>query len=198
MARASAEHEEVPDGVVVGQTLDEVEKSAHGVDESPGQEPGEPPCGQGVEEGPDGEDCEPPHQDVGDRGQDLEPVDEEDLEDNPRGGQHPDQPEQGPSPASLQRHEREGRVGPGDQQVDARVVDDLENVFQPRRADGVVERRGRVEEHQGCTEDAAAHEMKHRAVLVRKEDEHTEPRCAQESPRAVGEAVDEFFNLNRL
>jgi len=132
VAGASADHEEVPDGVVVGELLDEVEKGAHGVGESPGQEPGETPGGQRVEEGLDGEDGEPPHQDIGDRGQDLEPVDEEDLENDPRGGQHPDEAEQGPPPASLQRHEREGRVGPGDQQVDARVVDNLEDVLQPR------------------------------------------------------------------
>jgi len=198
MACASAENEEVPDGVVVGELLDEVEEGAHGVDDSPGKEPGKPPGGQGIQEGLDGEDGEPPHQDVGDRGQDLEPVDEEDLEDDPRGGQHPDQAEQGPSPASLERHQRKGRVRPSDQQVDARVVDDLEDVLQPRRADGVVKRRGRVEEHQGRAEDAAAHEMEHRAVPVRKENEHTEPRSAQESPRAVGEAVDEFFDLKLL
>jgi len=198
MAGASAEHEEVPDGVVVGELLDEVDKGAHGVDDPPGQKPGEPPGGQGVDEGFDGEDGKPAHQDVGDRGQDLEPVDEEDLESDSRGGKRPDQGEQRPSPASLQRHQREGRVGPGDQQVDARVVGDLEDVLQPRRAGGVVERRGRVEEHQGRAEDAAAHEREHRAVAGRKENEHTEPRSAQESARAVGEAVEAFFNLKLL
>ena len=188
MAGAAAEHEEVPDGVVVREFLEEVDQGAQGVDDAAGQQPSEPARGQGLDEGLDGEDGQPAHEEVGDGGEDLEPVDEEKLEDDPRGGQHPDEAEQRPAPAPLERHEREGCVGARDKQVDARAVNDPEGLLETRRPDGVVEGRGGVQQNERRPVDAAAHDVQGRAVEAGQDHQDTEPRGAQQGARAVGEA----------
>ena len=64
MADGAGQHEEVPDGVVVGQALPDVEEHPHGVAEPAGQEPGQAGRREGLHQGPEGDHHEPAHAQV--------------------------------------------------------------------------------------------------------------------------------------
>jgi len=100
------------------------------------------------------------------------------LEENPRDCESPNYPKERPAPASAQIDEQEGRVSPGDQQIDSGVVADLENSLEPPGASAVVERRGRIEADESDAVDHATHNSPRTAAHRCEDHQHQEARDA--------------------
>src|SRR3954469_7568134 len=80
VAGAAGEDEAVPDGVVEGEGVPEVEDDARGVGDPAGEDPGDRSAGQVGEDGAGGAQAAPSHGDVDEGGDDVVAVSEDELE----------------------------------------------------------------------------------------------------------------------
>src|SRR4051812_27425221 len=125
VAGAAGEDEAVPDGVVEGEAVPEVEDDAGGVGDAAGEDPGDGAAGELAEHGAGGEQAAPAHGDVDEGGDDVVAVSENEFEDRTGGGESPEDAEEAPSPGAADEDEEERRVTAGDQGVDRDVVEEL-------------------------------------------------------------------------
>ena len=193
MAGRPAQHEHVPDRVAEDESFLVVEEDAGAVGHATGHQPGDAGGRQVLHQGLEGHDDDPPHGDVQARHQAAHAPREHGLYHDPRGGQPPDDPEDRPAPGPAHAHEREGRVGAGDQQVDGRVVEDLEDALGPRPRDGVVEGRRQVQQDQAGPVDAAGHHVSRGPVERRQHDEHRQRRDTERGSQPMQRRVRDLL-----
>src|SRR5208337_5555809 len=74
----------------------------------------------------------------------------ETLEQNSHDGEAPHNAEQKPSQLPAQRHQGEGSIGSGDQKIDCRMINDLQNVTRAGANERVIQSRADINQHQ-CT-----------------------------------------------
>ena len=149
MARATSQHEEVPDRVHVAMPIQREKDYARRVRQAAREQPeNRARCDVGQQRA-DGDDHEPAHSHVDSRREHGEPAGAKDaLECDAGGGQAPDDAEQRPSPGAAHAHEDERSVCAGDEEVDRGVVQAAEDFFRAPEdvpGKGVVERRGGIQ-----------------------------------------------------
>ena len=108
-------------------------------------------------------------------------------------GHAPYDPEQRPAPGAAQHAERKRRVGPGDQQVDRRVIEDLENALRPAGRQRVEQRGGEIQQHHRRREHARAHECRRVALPARAEDQKRKRDQRRQQAQAVADAVGDLL-----
>lgn len=145
MKGASQKDEDVPYAVVVRDLPPQVEHHPGGVEQAARQEKGEPGGRQAVQDLLQGDDAKPPHEDVNGDGQFAKPGYLRELQDDPRKGKSPDNPENGPAPGPPQRDQCEGRIGARDEEKNRRMVELPEPFLDLRPGNTVIERRRPVE-----------------------------------------------------
>ncbi len=90
----------------------------------------------------------------------------------------------------MQGHQAEGRVGPGDQQVDGREIQQLEEAVGPAlHLAPVKQRGGREQEDQGPAEDAEADHVAHIAAGHGQDDQGPHQDGGQDGGDPVGQGV---------
>lgn len=193
MEDAPRQHAEVPHHVLVAEPPQRVEHEPDGIGEAAGEEEAEPSGSQRLLERIVDEKHAPPHQQV-ERDRDrTETLAKQRVADDARDGGGPQHGEEGPAHVARELGEGERRVGTGDEQVDARVVEHLEHRPRPRAGDTVIERRGGVEQHEAGAIDAAADHVASSAVPARDGDEDGEPGDAEHDAHAMCDAVGDLL-----
>lgn len=146
----------MPDGVVVGELLPGEKDDAEGVGESSCDK--EPKAGRGefLDNGWKDGDDEPAHDDIeGGGGPVLAVAAHKSLGEDAADSEKPDDAEDGPAKRSANGDEGEGGIGAGDQEIDGRVVKDLEELFDFVAREAVVKRGREVEhDHAGSKDDS--------------------------------------------
>ncbi len=122
---------------------------------------------------------------------------EQELEGDAGAGDGPDEREKRPPPRTAQGAEREGRVRPGDQEVDRRVVELLQDLLGARRLHRVVERGEEVEGDEGAGEDRRTDDFRGPPAPRRGHEEVGERDEARDEARTVGDGVGDFLALRQ-
>jgi len=130
MGDGTGQDENVPDGVEVGGSVTGIEGNACSVSESADRQPDQPAGGDDFEHGLEGNDRQPPHEDVHDRGGGPESFDEKEAKDDTGQGKAPDEPEKRPAPSAAKESQRKGCVRAGDEQEDAGMIGDAQDLFE--------------------------------------------------------------------
>ena len=109
----------------------------------------EPLRGKTANNGADGDDREPSHDKVERGGEPMFAIAwHEGFGENPADGEEPNDAEERPSPRPPKGHEGERSVGPGDEEVNGSMVENLEERFHPRPSEGVVKGGGEEEKNE--------------------------------------------------
>ena len=132
VAHTSADHPQVPDGMHVRNALEEIENRAGGVRKTARHKQPQSALRQRRRQRLHGKDAYPSHADEDKGREPPRAVHPENFGHNAGDGQHPHDTEQRPAHGAAERNEREGRIRSGDEQVDARVIEDLEDAFGPQ------------------------------------------------------------------
>lgn len=193
MTRAAAHHEEVPDGVVVGHIIAQVEDDADAVAQSSREEEEEAGEGEALVERDDHKDSDPSHREVKQRFEQVVTVRHEDLERDPCDGDRPDDRQKPPAPRAFEREDGKGGIAARDQEIDADVIDKLPHTLALGKDVAVVQRRRGVHQDHRCTKDRAAKEGEKMSLAKRPDRHHQKADEAQHQAHRMGQAVDAFF-----
>ncbi len=129
MKHGPRDDEQMPDRVMIRKTAPHVEHGADRVEQPPDDQQSEPFGNeQRVQRFP-GEDDQPAHQNVEQRRQHQELFCEERFEHDAGYRQPPDHPEQRPAKRATQSYQQKRRIRARDEQVDARMVECLEQIL---------------------------------------------------------------------
>jgi len=115
------------------------------------------------------------------------------LQGNSDNSQSPYQPEQCPTPSSVQDSQSERRVGSSNEQVNHRVIDHVENPFQGRGFQGVIERGGEVKQDHGQREDGTTDYVASFTMTRSMHNEEWRTNNSCEQSDSMADAIGEFF-----
>ncbi len=139
----------------------------------------------------EGKQDQPAHQHIDQQREDACAVANQQLLRDADRRQSPVHPEQRPAPGPAQRHQREGRIAAGDQQVDGAVVEPPQDVLRAA-AQAVIERGDGVEEDQRGAIDHGADYLPGVVVEGRGGDQHCCAGGGENGAGQVAVAVETF------
>lgn len=197
MAQAAGQHKKVPDAVHVGDFFHRVENDADGVRRAARPQPDQAADRHVGQQRLQNQDAQPSHHDVQQHRRLLHPVEEDRLEAHAQNRDAPDDDQERQAPRALHAEQQKRCVGPGDEQKDGSVINELEDALNFRLLKAVVERRGQVQDDQRSAVDAETHHLRDVAVEHRQHHQHRQPGNAQSRADAVRDAVHNFFT-NRV
>lgn len=154
---------------MVGNAAPGIKNDAESVEQPASHEPRHSARRDGAEEGLYRDDHQPAEGDIHKGGQDAEALREEYFEYDAAERQAPSEPKERPAPAPSQGDERERRVAPGNEQINARVIEYAEDVFDLRMPNAVVQGRHEVEQDKCRPKDRNGDDEIGVAVLYRIE-----------------------------
>ena len=181
--------------MVIAQARHQKEDHAQGIGDAAGDQQDEPRLGELLDQHRRGEHDQPAHQQIDAHAQGAEAFRPAQLEEDAAQRERPDDGEQRPAGRAAKIDQQEGRIGAGDQQIDGAVIQQLEGIFQAWVTDTVIERRGRIQHHQGQAVEADADDLP--GVDFGSEaghhDQHDHADEAHEGADAVAGAVQPFL-----
>lgn len=193
VAGASSQNEEMPDGMVKKEAFPGVKDQTETVKESTSHKEVKAGSGNQFHQRLSGEHDQPAHEKVEQRGKDLEPVDEKNLEQDPEAGQPPDRAKQGPAPVTAQVNQGKRGVRPRDEKVNGRMVENFEDPSPALvKLVDMIEGEDPVGNDQGGPENGEAHDMPDVTVPNRVKDQSRQPRDSQQEPGGRRENVEDL------
>ena len=195
MTETAGDHEQVPDGVVVGDSVDGVEDDADRIAETPGEQPEHTLERHHAQQAFEVDDDQPAERDIQDRGKKRQAVGHERFENHPDHSKSPDHAEQGPAIVFAHRDQGERRIGRSDHQEDAGVVEDSEDVADSLVAKGVVERRDNVENTQDAGKDRRADNPVRVSGAGGCNHQNNKANDTEQGSHAVSQAVGQLFRF---
>ena len=179
----------MPDRVQIRHFLDDVEDGTEGVGQAAGDKQPEASGWQHLDDTPDAEDDRPAHDRIDDDTHPLGSKHPERLAGDADQREYPDEDKQADAAVSAQRDQAKRRVGTRDQQIDGRVVKDLEDIFGARIGQAVVERRGHIlEDHGNAVNERGGQLIAVKDRPDRKDREQHKRRHAEQRAKAVQDA----------
>lgn len=189
VAGAPQEDKDVPDDMVIGHPLADVEGDTASVEKTADQEPPQQARGHGGYQGFGGHNNQPAHADVDGHGNPFVAAQKEEFIDDARRGDPPDDAEDGPPPHPAHADKGHGGVAAGDEDEDGEVVQAAEKTFDTLMLNGVVEGGGEIEEDEGGTVHDKAVETTRVVELHGAEDERRQSHGGENGAQPVGNAV---------
>ncbi len=192
----------MPDAVRVAQPLqlvEDVEQDAESVGDAAGGEPPETVSGKRVPEAAQIEGTGPAHAEVDQHLADFHRAPaEQNLAQNARQGERPDDGQYDPAVAVAQTDERERGIGAGNQQVNRYVIENPEDLFQLRRMKTVIQRRHGIQQHHGYAEHGETGDDPAIACLDADRQQRAEADQRENRADQVADTVESFAVVHRL
>ena len=193
MRDASAQHEQMPDRVMIRQFPEQIEQHPQCVARPANQHPGEKGAVHCFAQGIDGNQNHPAHEDVNEDGKPFQLAQGEDLEIDAQNGQAPDHSKQRPTPAAPDGTNCDRGVSAGDEQENVGVIKDPEKAFELWIAEGVIECRAEVHGNQGSAIDTERHHLPYIAAFGGEYHQNHQRGNTEPNSCPVGDAVGDFL-----
>lgn len=195
MTKGPGEHENVPDAMVVRYGAGSIEDQSHGIEQSAGYQPGESSLRQGFAQGFQEGHNQPAQGKVEERSDDPQPVGPDGFEDDTSHSQAPDDSEQAPSGRAIHSHQGKRGVGSGNDQENADMIEDPENVTYSRITKGVIEGRKTVEQGETKTVKGTADDQSGFSRSGRSDHQEDQADQARHRPQPMRPAVENLLSL---
>ena len=193
MEHAAGQHETMPDRVVIGQPLPDVENDAQRVRQPTQQQQPQTARRNAAQHRLGGDHHRPAHAHVQGYGNEGRAPSAHDAQHDADQRQSPDDAEQRPAPGSAQIHQQKRGVSAGDQNKNRRMVECPQYRLDAGQRDAVVQGRGGVEQDQGCAEDAASHDVPGVAVQAGEGGQYPKTGDAEYGAHTMNNAVGDFL-----
>jgi hypothetical protein len=159
------------------------------------QQPPEFDDGDRRDDLPEDHEPDPAHHQVGQRRVVFKSIDPADLHTSADCGDSPDDGQERPSYRTTEVDDDHRCVGPGDQEVDANVIEQEQHPLAPSLSPSVIEGRSRIEEdHRDPVDRAPRGEHRRRTQLCNHR-QTVQADQAQNQTEPVGDGIDQFLNF---
>jgi len=197
MQDAPAEHEEVEDAMAVRHLLfSDVEHNAQGVEHAAADKERHSGQSDPARKRDRDREREPTHEEIEKDGKRAAAAAQEKLLEDSDGCKRPDDKEQGIAYRAPKGIQGKWRIGPGDQKVDARVIELSKDRLRPA-AQRVIERREQIQRHERDAIDGEAQSPPRVRLAHRDPDERDKAGRRQDRADEVGHAVEDLTAMHR-
>jgi hypothetical protein len=162
---------------------------ARGIGQTAGDDPKYAPHRHHRHQGFDGHNGHPSHQEINGNREDLESIDPENLEEDPKEGEAPDNAEEYPSPEIVQHDQGERRISSRNQHVYGTMIENMEKVLDAGVAEAVVKGGSGITEDEACPVHGTTNNLQGCAAENCQDDQNTQACQTQQQSNPGGHGI---------